>query len=325
MKLAVICAFLVVGVGAFAAGWVTNESARRANSRLDNSEVGMTRAPLWATPGRCREASAEEQHQHRLALEVLEVFDTDWLNALQTGAVRHFAHPWRQRIGGPRESFPCPPIELHDAVTRAAIKAKVFARPFLYEDGISLAEQLGPRDPQIVDAVARTAFHEILIPDDPFGTDLRPYARLVLAEFGSPAKKWAGQALAQLSANDQLGTGAAQIAVAGGEPRALPAVQNLMAHILTITPVGKPIPRKSRNQLYELAFALGMAGEDAQPYGAPLIQLLDRTVESWAPPFGMVHLQPARMCAVAEHIGGNVALAARTKAYCTRMPQVFEK
>ena len=44
-----------------------------------------------------------------------------------------------------------------------------------------------------------------------------------------------------------------------------------------------------------------------------------------APPFGMVHLQPARMCAVAEHIGGNVALAARTKAYCTRMPQVFEK
>ena len=101
---------------------------------------------------------------------------------------------------------------------------------------------------------------------------------LVLAEFGSPAKKWAGQALAQLSANDQLGTRAAQIAVAGGEPRALPAVQNLMAHILTITPVGKPIPRKSCNQLYELAFALGMAGEDAQPYGAPLIQLLDRTV-----------------------------------------------
>jgi hypothetical protein len=330
MKLATVSVLLAVGASAFAAGWFARGGGQKAKPSevLNLTQLDHGGAPLWANAGRCRQANADEQRQHRVALEAMEVFDADWLNALQRGAIKHFAYPWRQRRGAPsREdtSFPCPPVELHDAVTKAAIKANVFGRPFLFEDAISLAEQLGPRDPQIVDAVARSAFYSSPIPEDTFRTDLRPYARLVLAEFGPAAGKWAEQALVQVSANDQLGTGAAQVAVAGRASRALPEVQRLMAQILSATPQDKPIPRLSRNRIYELAFALGMDGEDAQLYAAPLIELLDRTVESWAPPFGMLQLHPARMCSVAEHIGGNVAAAARTKTFCTQTPKAFEQ
>jgi hypothetical protein len=262
-----------------------------------------------------------------LALEVLEVFDADWLNPLQRGAIKHFAHPWRQRRGAPADdkSLPCPPLALHARVAIAAIKAGVFRRPFLHADAISLAQQLGARDAQIVQAVARTALHDSAIPGDNFKEDLRPYARLVLAEFGSAARQWAEQAMGQVSAESQLGTGAAQVAVAGGAPDALPKVQRLMEQLISATPRDKPIPRLTRNRIYELAFALGMAGEGAQPYAAPLVELLDRKVESWAPPHGMIGSPPARMCPVAERIGGSVAEAARTKHFCVRRPKALEQ
>jgi hypothetical protein len=236
MKLATVSVLLAVGASAFAAGWFARGGGQKAKPseelNLTRLDFGAARAPQWAKSGRCRPADADEQRQHRLALEVLEVFDANWFNPLQRGVIKYFADPWAQRRSAPsREdrSLPCPPVELYDAVTKAAIKANVFGQRFLFEDAIRLAEQLGPRDPQIVDAVARSAFHDSVIPEDKFRADLRPYARLVLAEFGPVARKWAEQAMAQVSANDQLGTGAAQIAVAGGEPRALPEVQRLMA------------------------------------------------------------------------------------------------
>jgi hypothetical protein len=323
MKLNTLVVLLIVGAIAFAMGWFAHIGPERTkpgdSAKRSGLEYGAARAPIWANPPRCRQATADEQRQHRVALETLQIFDADWLNALQRGAIKHFAYSWAQRRGassGDDKSLPCSPVELYDAVARAAIKANVFGRPFLFEDPISLAEQLGPRDPQIVDAIARTAFNKSLIPEDKFRADLRPYARLVLAEFGPYASKWAEQAMAQVSADNQLGTGAAQIAVAGGEPRALPEVKRLMTQILAATPEDKPIPYLSSHRAYELGYALGMAGQDAQSYSGPLINLLDRKVESWAPPFGMLERSPTPMCVVAEHIGGSVASAARSKTFC---------
>src|SRR5262249_24040639 len=320
---------LFAAAGVLTAGWCARHVFQRpkAGGDLASLDVGGARAPLWANPMPCREPNAIEQRQHQLALEVLEVFDADWLNPLQRGAIQHFAYPWRQRRGVPTndKSLPCPPHALHASVATAAIKAGVFRRPFLYADDISLAQQLGPRDPQIVHAVARSAFYDNIIPDDRFKADLRPYARLVLAEFGLAARKWAEQAMAQVSADNQLGTGAAQVAVAGGASKALPEVQRLMEQLISATPRDKPIPRLTRNRVYELAFALGMAGEEAQRYAMPIVELLDRRVESWAPPYGMLQLPPARMCPVAERIGGSVAKAARTKDFCARRPNTLEQ
>jgi hypothetical protein len=327
MKRHVIVGLIAVA-GVFAAGWFARDVFKpKLVSDLTALDVGGARAPLWANATPCREPDAIEQRQHQLALEVLEVFNTDWLNPLQRGAIQHFAYPWRQRRGAPTDdkSLPCPPLALHASVATAAIKAGVFRRPFLYADTISLAQQLGPRDPQIVQAVARSAFLDSIIPDDPFRADLRPYARLVLAECGSAAREWAGLAMAQVSAANQLGTGAAQVAVAGGAPEALPEVQRLMELLISATPRDKLIPRLTRNRIYELAFALGMAGEGAQPHAGPLVELLDRRVESWAPPFGMIGLPPARMCPVAERIGGGVAETARMKDFCVRRPKALEE
>ena len=328
MKRHVIVGLFVVA-GVFTAGWSARDAFPRPKPGRDLTalDVGGARAPLWATLDPCRDPNAIEQRQHQVALEVLEVFDADWLNPLQRGAIRHFAYPWEQRRGATRDekSLPCPPLALHARVATAALKAGVFGRSFLYADGIALAQQLGPRDPQIVSAVARSAFLDHAIPDDPFGADLRPYARLVLAEFGSAAREWAELAMAQISAANQLSTGAAQVAVAGGAPQALPEVQRLMEQLISATPRDKLIPRLTRNRIYELAFALGMAGEGAQPYAGPLVELLDRRVASWAPPFGMIESPPARMCPVAERIGGTVAEAARTKDFCVRRPKALEQ
>jgi hypothetical protein len=328
MKLHVIVGLFVVA-GVFAAGWFMRDAFQRPKlgSDLTAVDVRGARPPLWANLDPCRDPNAIEQRQHQVALEVLEVFDGDWLNPLQRGAIRHFAYPWEQRRGATRDekSLPCPPLALYPRVATAALKAGVFGRPFLYADGIALAQQLGPRDPQIVRAVAHSAFLDHSIPDDAFRADLRPYARLVLAEFGSAAREWAGLAMAEVSAANQLGTGAAQVAVAGGAPEALPKVQRLMEQLISATPRDKLIPRLARNRIYEMAFALGMAGEGAQPYAAPLVELLDRRVESWAPPFGMIGSPPARMCPVAERIGGSVAEAARTKDFCVRRPKALEE
>ncbi len=302
--------------------------AVRDRERLVNLDAGGARAPLWAAPDSCREPTLVEQNQNRVALEVLEVFDSDGWNALRLAAVKHFAHPWMQRRADSRDdkTVPCFSADLRAAVTSAAIKGHVFDRPFLYASEIALAEQLGPANPQIVDAIVRTSFHENEIPDDPFKNDLRPYARLVLAEFGrSASEKRAKEAFTQMSASSQMGTGAAQIAVAGGEPQALSAVQRLMDEVLSATPREKPIPPLSRNRIYELAFALGMAGEDARAYAGPLIDLLDRKVLSAAPPFGLVDLPPARMCPVARHIGGMVAVAAQAKEFCVTKPKALEQ
>ena len=329
----ILLILLLFAAAVFIAGWMARaeiQSAKvtRKQESLAAFDVGGAKAPLWAAIETCRQATEAEKDQSRLALEVLQVFDSSKLDELQQAAVKYFGYPWRQRRGAADSDklIPCPPTELYAAITEAAIKARVFERPFLYAKELALAEQLGPRHQQIIDATARSAFRDSEIPDDPFKTDLRPYARLILAGFGpSASEKWANQAFAQMSSNDQMGTGAAQVAVAGGEPQALPKVKDLMEQILLATPEQKPIPRLVRNRFYELAFALGMAGERSQPYAQPLIELLDRRVESWAPPFGMIELPPARMCPVARHIGGTVAAAAETKEFCVRRPKAFEQ
>jgi hypothetical protein len=205
------------------------------------------------------------------------------------------------------------------------VRRGAFDMPFLYEAEIALAERLGPRDSRIVDAVAHSAFLEHEIPSNGLRIDLRPYARLALAEFGPAAKPWAQQAVLQLSSDDAMGTGAAQIAVGAGESSSFRRVQELMQRILDETPATAPIPRTSRNRLYELAFALGMAGKDAEPYAGPMVELLNRQVESAAPPFGLISMPPARMCPVALRLGGMAAAATLKKPFCQRVPKAIEQ
>ncbi|KSB87578.1 hypothetical protein AS593_19455 [Caulobacter vibrioides] len=325
---------VLLALAAFGAGWLGQgrlTAARQADEERRLAELNQShragRWPAWLERAPCRPKTEAEQAQSQLALNVLETFDVDE-NPMQRAAVQHFGHRWSQRRGERPEdeaSEPCPPpLEMVDRVAAAAVRARIFSRPFLYEDSLALAEQLGPRDPAIVQAVARSAFSDSEIPADLPRTDIRPYARLVLAQMGSAeVQPWKARALAQMSAKDQMGTGAAQVAAASGDPAALARVEALMNGLLAGVPNNKPVPRDTRDRLYELAFGLGMVGEIAQPYAAPVEALLSRQVESWAPPFGMIERDPVTLCLAARRIGGKVAAAADAKSFC-KAPYVFE-
>jgi hypothetical protein len=312
---------LLLLAGAFWGGWLSRGSTPPVtpSDHARKLDIGGGRAPLWAMPQlRCRASTEAEQQQDRLALQVLELFNADPLNRMRRGAIEHFGSPWQRSRSSLADHgvFPCPPTELYGMLTAIALKAGVFDSPFLFEDELRLAEQLGPRDPRIIDAVGRSAFLRHDIPDDPSHADLRPYARLILAEFGAASHAWLTQAETQMSADDQMGTGAAQVAVAEGGPEALARARDLLTEVLTATPKEKPLPILQRNRAYELAFALGMAGTDAQPYSAPIIELMNRKVLLAAPPFGLLELPPMSMCVVARHIGGSAAEAAQSKEFC---------
>ena len=126
-----------------------------------------------------------------------------------------------------------------------------------------------------------------------------------------------------MSANDALGTSAAAIAVAGGSPEALPTISRLLDAILDSSRKD-PIPRQARERFYELAYALAAAGPKAQPYAKPLLRMMERKVESWAPPFGMVALRPRRMCRVLEIIGLDDELTKAAEA-CHPKIDVYEQ
>lgn len=99
-----------------------------------------------------------------------------------------------------------------------------------------------------------------------------------------------------------MGTGAAQIAVSGGNPKALQIVERLMVEKLATLPKEQAVPWDARNRLYEMAYALAYGGAQAREHIAPLQDLMSRKVQSWAPPFGMLELSPRRMCDVLAKI-----------------------
>ncbi len=286
------------------------------------------RAPLWATPFRCVPSTEIERRQDEAMFGVLEDFPYYTWSPASHSAVSYFAHPGtrdevpsQQKLSSPR----CARADMFKEISNAALKAGVFDAPFLFEDELALAEQLGPRDPRIVQAVARSAFNDSEIPSNVLRHDLRPYARLVLAEYGEVASPWLSRALSEMSTSSKLGVGAAQIAAAARPALALPRIQEMMDGLLLRSRSTGVVTIEDRDKLYGLAFALGMAGTVAQPYARPLSDLLARQVQSRAPPFGLVELPPKRMCSVAEHIGGDVAEHARRSGFCTIPLGVLEE
>jgi hypothetical protein len=195
----------------------------------------------------------------------------------------------------------CPPVDLYPAVTAITTDQQVFSAPYLYEDEVNLARALGPRNEQILNSVARTAFNSRPIPYANLlkKADVRPLARLALAEFGVAAKPWSEQAFGQIGHDDPLGTTAAQIAVATGHPQALQKVHEHLDAILRRFPTGR-IPKFDRDRFNELAFALVFAGDDARAHIEPLAEMLSRPNSDYT-------------CAILRQIGGTEAESALAK------------
>ena len=284
--------------------------------------------PAWAQP--CHPPSDIEAHRDMAALQVLQMFPAPSVD-MRLAAMAYFGQPWQRRSVDDRDVRPpCLSDGMKDEITKALDQSGGLGPGLAGEEAIGLVEQLGPRQPAYAALIAATAFSpdKVRLSDvanDPFGYDIRPHARMVLAELGAQAQPWAAKAVSDMSAKDALGIGAAQVAVGGGDPRALPAVRDMMVEILARTPESKPVPLADRRRLYQLAYALGMAGSAAEPYSAPLASLLARKIESRAPPYGLIAYDPIRMCAVAAHIGGRVAAAAQGHVYCRNALAAFEQ
>ena len=277
--------------------------------------------PRWIQSAKCVEMNAEERAQEQLVVRVLSEFS---LHDAMNGVARNHLGYDRYRRENDKSVRLCPFKEFDDTIAKLALEQRVFNGSYFFDQALRLARRLGPRDEKIINGVATTAFSSKAIPSGSVSWDIRPFARVVLAEFGNAAAPWAEQAFQAINTGDPLGTTAAQIAVAAGHPQAAAKVSGLMDDLLLRYPAD-PIPRSVRNRFYDLAYALAVLGRDAVPHAKPIIRIMERKVESAAPPFGLVALRPRRMCSVLELIGGADAERILASETCNPSIDVFEQ
>ena len=307
-------AIAIVAILAFAAGWFSRSRDSNITSNTTKREWKLAAAIPNRSALNCVAADTNERKAFELAAAALEVVaEQNNILWLDIGA-KKFLGTGLHRKGQNGPVPVCPPKDIYG---RAAdvVTASQGLKGRLEEYQLRMVANFPRQSEYIIDAVAKSAFNESPQESEVFrNEDIRPVARTVLAGFGKQASKYAAVAYEKMSPDDSLGTGAAQVAAAGGHPGAADRVQKMMEDILSSIPENRAIPWSTRNRLYELAYAIYFAGENAKQHSAPIRSLMRRKVQSHAPPFGMVELSPKRMCDVLSGIEGPGA--AEEYAFC---------
>lgn len=303
--------------GAGLASCVPSEPRQLRRVFTDPYPFGAIR-PMWLAPDNCRKAQPKDTRIQDAAMKTAESFPDAPRHLIASTALGVLSEPWGP-VNVVLDDFGilCPPARLTERLARAAHNTQAFnelGKPD--QNRLQLARAIGPRTPLIVRAVANTAFNEHVVPDNADLHDLRPFARLVLAEFGDAAVLWQKRAEREMNLDSELGIGAAQIVGASGNTIALARIEQLMIQRLERHPEGKVIGVTERNRLYGLAYALGMAGRKAAPYTSGLIELMNRKVSAGGVAPEEIVIEPRRMCWVADRISGRAAEVARAKPYC---------
>lgn len=209
----------------------------------------------------------------------------------------------------------CTPIAILTQVGASMVAPKGLGAGQLVEYQIRLAVQLPNPSDFVVEQIGKAAFNESKQHSELFPKqDIRPMARTALASFGKRASTFGDVALNEMSSHSSLGTGAAQVAAAIGEPLALPRIVEMFDDLLSSVPAESAIPLDKRDRLLELAWAIYFAGDAARAASQSIHRVMLRKVESRAPPFGIVEISPKRFCRVIELIEGQAATA--TYPYC---------
>jgi hypothetical protein len=291
------------------AGYAHKATAQTASAKWELADALPPFAPSNCVPPNARERSLLD-----LAASAIEQVGDDNPNWLDIGAQKYLARPQFRNEGGRRVAV-CTPDEILRRVASAFDARKGLGKGRLVEYQLELAARLPIRNRYVVDAVGKSAFSSQVQESDVFRQrDIRPYARTILASFGQEAKAFQALAYQQMSIEDSMGTGAAQVAAATGHAGALPRIERMMQKALASVPADKAVPRAKRNRLYELAWAIYFAGEPGKAHTRPIHTMMHRKVQSWAPPFGMVELRPKRLCAVLAQIEG--AESVKPYAFC---------
>jgi hypothetical protein len=312
--------YVLVGfVLTFLAGvWTGHLGAAAQKTAATREPRSMAAIPIWKSP-QCVPANNKEYEHFEIAASTLERIAPHSADWLAIGAERALSQDlYRRTPGQPVGLRVCSPPEIYARVASAFAGNPIKGGFDLYE--IELASHMQHPPLEVVDAVAQVAFESRpVIGDDIAGKvngDIRPIARTVLAGFGHQSAKYASTAFDQVSSENSLGTGAAQVAAAGGNPEALSRIESLMNQLLASVPDDKPIPLTTRDRLYELAWAISFSGDSAKDHVDPLIRLMGRQVQSGAPPFGLLSLHPKRMCGVLFKIYGEDTHVTSNFPYC---------
>jgi hypothetical protein len=269
-------------------------------SKTQNAEFEKAippRYPINSKSNACVEPNERERALIKTAVDVL-AFSSKESGFLSTGAEK-FLGNGLYRWDGSSSQRVCDIPEQMERASDLIRSSDHLRRGRIVEYGLRLIAKLPNPGETLAKVAAESAFNTSPQQSEIFPErDIRPLARATLASLGPLARPYADQAYAQISIDDAMGTGAAQVAVAGGHPNALQSVERLMAQKLASLPEGKAVPWDLRNRLYEMAYALAFGGTQAREHVAPLRDLMSLKVQSWAPPFGMVELPPRRMCDV---------------------------
>jgi hypothetical protein len=275
------------------------------------------------TPSECVAPNARERSLLELAVSVIETVGEDNINSLDIGAQKYLARN-QFRSEGTRRVAVCTPDDILRRLAAGFDMRKGFGKGRLVEYQLELAARLPTRSPYIVEAVGKSAFNANIQESDTFRRrDIRPFARTVLAGFGAESRAFQALAYEQMSIKDSLGTGAAQVAAATGHPDALPRIERMMQETLAAIPADKAIPRATRDRLYELAWAINFSGDSGRRHTKPIHVMMQRKVQSWAPPFGIVELRPKRLCGVLRRIEG--ADSVKPYVFCLDEKVPFEQ
>lgn len=273
--------------------------------------------------GNCVAANEHERALVKIAVDALALPFNE-AGSLVIGAEKFLSRSLTRR-SGQEFALVCTPTEEYERAGQALADGDFNGR--LVEYQLNLIAKLPNPSEAIAKAVAASAFNDSIQQSEgprlPL-LDIRPIARATLAGLGPLTQPYASKAFDQISIDDAMGTGAAQIAVAGGHPAALETVARLMADKLASLPRDRVIPRDIRNRLYEMAYALTFGAEKAEAYSAPLKDLMSRKVQSWAPPFGMIELPPRRMCRVLAGIT-HVSVTDLGFDYCSATDVRYEQ
>lgn len=237
----------------------------------------------------CFDDSHSGQKTVDLGIELLNFIgqrEDNYLMSQSEQTVYEFFNMRRRSTGKETYGYACDDPSMLRRVGKAITLHKMFSRPSTGALGeintMSLTElELASRIPDpseyIVKLVAEIAFD--------LDRPKSPVARTVLASFGREiARPYAKTAFRKISNTSSLGTGFAQIAAAGGHPKAVPRVIEMMNEIMDND--RGALERSSGLRLCELAHAIYFSETESPTALIPVERFRARSVRDviWSRP-----------------------------------------
>jgi len=252
----------------------------------------------------CEMPTERELKTLELAAEAIELDDQRISSSLTIGAKKLLGDGLLRAL--PQGSVRvCTPEAIMVRVGNALTESKGLGVGRLVEYEYALAAQLPNPSAVVIKQVGDAAFNDNMQSSEIFPReDIRPLARSTLAGFGERASAYRDIATMQMSGDTALGTGAAQVAAATKAPGAARRVVELFREQLLKAPARSAIPLDTRDRLLELAWAIYFSGDPDRTGLAAIKEVMARRVESRAPPFGILEVQPKRFCAVLSRLEG---------------------